>query len=319
MEYNQVILPLVGVVTLIVWGISYWKIGKKAQIHIPDSLRTGKNITLRLLLFIVGISGLGLISYSMSEPRIPKGFSNTNIEVNDIYFVVDVSRSMLANDFYPNRLEAAKKKIDGFVGLRPKDRIGIIMFAEKVFTLLPLTTDLEVIKQIISEIKIGFLGSGTNIGDALGLAVGRLVQSPTKNKVIILLTDGVSNVGTMTPIQAAEESKKHNIKVYTIGIGGSKNAKIPLGSYGYQNIPGGSIDLKTLNKISTITGGKSYIAQSEKALQDVLAEIESLERTEIKASGQIIYDEKYYQYLLLGVVMFVLAEISRRYIVRELA
>ena len=122
---------------------------------------------------------------------------------------------MLATDFKPNRLEVAKQKISDFVALRPKDRIGIVMFSEKAFTLLPLSTDLELIQEIISEIKVGFLGSGTNIGDALALGVARAAQSLTKNKVIVLLTDGVSNVGVMTPEQATREAAEKNIKTYT--------------------------------------------------------------------------------------------------------
>jgi Ca-activated chloride channel family protein len=251
------------------------------------------------------------------------GFAKNKIEVNDIFFVVDVSRSMLAEDFSPNRLEVAKEKIAEFVALRPTDRIGIIIFSEKAFTLLPLSTDLKLIKQMVGEIKVGgMLGSGTNIGDALGLAVARGAQSLAENKVIVLLTDGVSNVGFLTPQQAAQEAKEQGIKVYTIGIGGSRDAKIPYGRnvFGrkrYQTIPGGSIDFKTLEEIADVTSGQSFAAQDEKALKDVLSEIEKLERSEIDSSARVIYKEIYLKFLIIGVILILLSELSRRIVFKE--
>jgi Ca-activated chloride channel family protein len=276
---------------------------------------------LRIAIFLLGLAGWGLLTYSLTLPRLPLGYADSTKEVNDIFFVVDISRSMLAEDFKPNRLEVAKKKIEEFINLRVKDRIGIIMFSEKAFTLLPLTTDKKLIKQMIGQIRVGLFGGGTNIGDALGLAVARAAQSLAKNKVIVLLTDGVSNVGNMTPIQAAEEAKKVGIKVYSIGIGGNRDAKIPVGRgiFGmqYATIPGGGIDNKTLNQIAKITNGKSYAAINEKALADVLTEINNLERTEIKSSGKMIYIELYYRYLLIGILLLLLSELGRKFILRE--
>lgn len=325
MSYQTPFLAFLGLVAMILWAISYFRLGKKAQIYISDQKNDDMKMkSLRSLFFIVGIASWLSIIFSMSTPRKPMGLTDNNIEVNDILFVVDVSRSMLAEDFVPNRLEAAKVKILEFVRLRPKDRIGIIMFSEKAFTLLPLSTDLKLIEQIVKEIKVGFLGSGTNIGDAIGLAVGRAAQSLAKNKVLILLTDGVSNVGTMTPLQAAKEAKKQNIKIYTIGIGGKKDARIPLGRslFGrkqYQTIPGGSIDTGVLKEIADITKGKYFLADNSEALKKVLLEIERLERTEVKASSRIIYKELYYKYLLYGVLGLFMVEISRRVVIRESA
>jgi Ca-activated chloride channel family protein len=205
--------------------------------------------------------------------------------------------------------------------MRPTDRISVVIFSEKVFTLLPLTTDPRLVDQVLSEISIGYLGSGTNIGDGLALSVARAVNSDTKNKVIVLLTDGVANVGTMTPIQAAEEAKKYGIKVYTIGLGTDDDAKIPVGTgvFGtqYQLIPGGSIDYKTLKEISDLTGGKFYPAKTESGLRDILDDIQKLEKTEIKVNHQIVYDEQYYQYLLLGVGLIFLVEVLRRLLLRD--
>ncbi len=276
---------------------------------------------IQLTIFIVGITGWLFLSYALTYPRIPSGYTPNSQELNDLYLVVDVSRSMLADDFNPNRLEASKQKIKEFIRKRPKERIGIIMFSEKIFTLLPLSMDLDLIVKMVDDIQIGPLGAGTNIGDALGLAVARLIHSPAKNKVIVLFTDGVSNFGNMTPVQAAEEAKKENIKIYTIGVGGEKDAKIPVGQgmFGtqYQTIPGGSYDIESLKEIAQLTKGKSFIASDDQALENVLQELNSLEKVKIEVKGKIIYNELYYQYLLWGVCLIVGAELSRRLILRE--
>ena len=255
------------------------------------------------------------------QPRKAQKFSPSNIEVNDIVLCIDVSRSMLAEDIRPNRLEVAKQRIREFARLRPTDRISVVIFSEKVFTLLPLTTDPSLIDQVLSEISIGYLGSGTNIGDGLALSVARALNSETKNKVIVLLTDGVANVGTMTPIQAAEEAKKYGIKVYTIGLGTDEDAKIPVGNgvFGtqYQLIPGGSIDYKVLKEISDMTGGKFYPAKSDEALKNILDDIQKLEKTKIKVNNQIIYDEQFYVYLAIGVVILFGVEVMRRLFLKD--
>ena len=314
MEFKNPYFAIWGVIGLLFWVMGYFYLFKSPQVYIPKKYIKEKSSFFTFLIFVTGILAWILISFSLTGPRRPLGYVKSDIEVNDILFVVDVSRSMLADDFKPNRLEAAKRKISEFVSLRPTDRIGIIIFSEKAFTLLPLSTDLELVQRIIDDIKIGFLGSGTNIGDALGLGVGRLSQSLAKNKVIILLTDGVSNVGVMTPIQAAEQAAEKDIKVYTIGVGGSKNARIPVsGGFGYQYIPGGSIDMKTLRSISKLTKAKSYQAGNEKALRDVLSEIEKMEKTKIESSGKMIYEEIYFKYLLWGVLFLLMAELARKY------
>jgi Ca-activated chloride channel family protein len=250
------------------------------------------------------------------------GMDKNTIDVNDIFIVLDLSRSMMAEDLKPNRVEAAKQKIIDFVALFPKDRIGIVIFAERVFTLLPLSTDLELIKKMVDQIQLGPLGDGTNIGDALALAVGRLIQSQAKSKVILLLTDGVSNVGTLTPLQAAEMAAEKNIKIYTVGIGGDKDARIPVGQnmFGvqrYQVIPGGSVDAKGLKELSDMTHGKAYMANNNKALKNVLEEINKMERTQIEHSGRIIYQELYFKYLLTGILLLIGAELGRRLILKE--
>lgn len=323
MEYKYPLLALLGIAAAMLWSLDYWKVFSKVKLSLPPQKQNPqfKNF-LRFVLFLCGLAAWGFISFSLTQPRLPQKYNPSNIKVNDIIFSIDVSRSMLAEDLEPNRLEVAKEKIRQFVSLRPTDRISVITFAEKVLTLLPLTTDPMLADKILSEINIGYLGSGTNIGDGLGLAVARAVDSNTKNKVVILLTDGVANVGTMTPLEAAEEAKKNGIKVYTIGLGTDKDAKIPVGNgfFGpqYAMIPGGSIDYKVLQEISNITGGKFYPAQSEKALQEIFDDIQNLEKTQIEVNQQIVYDEKYFSYLIMGVLLLALTGLGRRMILRDL-
>lgn len=319
MDFHYPYLVYLGIITATLWSADYWKWGKKAELFIPEKLVMTSRIPIRAILFVIGLIGWISLSFAIMGPRESMSFSKSSIKVRDILFVVDVSRSMLAEDIPPNRLEVAKSKLKEFVTLKPKDRLGVIVFSEKVYTLLPLTTDPELVEKVLGEIQVGYLGSGTNIGDALGLAVARAESTKTKNKVIILLTDGVSNVGNMTPMAAAEEAKKHDIKVYTIGLGTDESARLPIGGGRYAMIPGGSIDMDTLKKISSLTGGKTYHAQSENALKEVLSDIEKLERTEIESGQQVVFKELYYPYFLFGLILILGIEGIRRLVIKEVA
>lgn len=324
MEFSNPILSIFGIAMGVAWTLDFWKLFRSPQLVLPADAKEAGFSGVRLAIYIVGLVGILLISFSMTGPRRALKTVPGNIEVNDVFLVVDVSRSMLADDLKPNRLEVAKRKLREFAALRPTDRLGVIIFSEKVYTMLPLTTDPDLIDQILSDIQIGYLGSGTNIGDALALAVARAEASETKNKVVVLLTDGVNNVGNLTPIQAAKTAKDYNIKVYTIGLGTQKNARLPIGKdpFGrqqYQSIPGGSIDLATLEKISEMTNGKSYLANSEGSLEEILNDIQELEKTEIDNQSQIIYDELFFEFLLWGMLLFGAAEITRKIIIREVA
>ncbi len=315
----------VTVVGAIIWLFCYFYPLKKSELYIPTKFKIKNYSLMRGVSFVLGIIAWAFLTIAIMGPRSPIGNSEDKINVKDIYVVVDLSRSMLAEDMPPNRFESAKKNVIEFSKLFEFDRIGIIVFAEKVFTLLPLTTDYKIIPKLVNNLQMGPLGDGTNIGDAIALGVARLIESEAKSKVIVLITDGVANVGTMTPLQAAEEAKKNNIKVYTIGMGGDKDARLPIGRRNllgqaiYQSIPGGSIDVKTMTEISQMTGAKMYLAKSNKALMNVLSEIGKLEKTEvIKRQGKIIYEELYYLYLLWGVGTLLCSEFIRKFFVREL-
>lgn len=321
--FQNKVLFIVGIVGLIFWSIDFFAVFRKAELVLPPKYNKQRKVPLlRSILFLIGVVSWLFISFSLMGPKTPMGKSNVKKEINDIYFVVDVSRSMLAEDFPPNRLEAAKEQIRKFVELSPVDRIGIIMFGDKVFTLTPVTTDLKLVEQSIEQINIGFLGSGTNIGDALGLALARSETSIAENKSIVLLTDGSANAGLMSPMQAAEKAKELGIKIYTIGIGGDPDAKLPIGrdAFGrkrYQNMPGQSMDFETLKRIAELSGGKDFIASDNDSLNQVLDEINKLERKGLEIKGRIIYREDYYRFLMIGFFLLLFVESIRRVFYRE--
>lgn len=324
-EYGHPLLAFGALVGYLFWLWGFFNWFKKPQIFLPVKYKIGSFSISRILFFTIGTFAWIYFAVALAGPRKPLGNEEDKINVKDIYVLVDLSRSMLAEDMPPNRFESAKKQVHSFVNMFNLDRIGVIVFAEKVFTLLPLTTDTKIISKMVNSIQMGPLGDGTNIGDALALGTARLLESEAKSKIIVLLTDGVANVGTMTPLQAAELAKENKIKIYTIGIGGDENARIPVGgknvfgSQRYQTIPGGSIDVRTMKEISEMTGGKSYLAKNNDALKKVLDEINQLERTEvIKRQGKVVYEELYYKYLIWASILIAVCELGRRYIGREL-
>ncbi|OFZ27149.1 MAG: hypothetical protein A2381_10870 [Bdellovibrionales bacterium RIFOXYB1_FULL_37_110] len=322
MLYRNPDLLYLGLVCAFIWSIAYFKITKKAQLIIPKRFIGNKRILRRGIIFLIGMIGWVFITISIMGPRKPLAGVENEIDVIDIYFIVDVSNSMQAIDFKPNRLEVAKAKIKQFMHERKEDRIAIIIFAESAFTLLPLTTDFNLVIKMADKIGDFDLSSGTNIGDAIGLTAGRAGTSLAKNKIAILLTDGVNNVGSMTPLEAAEEARKQNLKIYTIGIGSDKNALLPqknrvTGEVTLIPLPGGSVDLKTLQEISKITGGHHFYAEDENSLKKIFSSIQNIEKSKIKTYGKIIYDELYIKYLIMGVILMLICEISRRWITRE--
>ena len=311
-------IAIIGVIASICWILEFCRFKIPAEIYIPG--KSFINTKKRLIVLILGIVSWFFLIYASAGPVRKMSVGLHKKKLNDLFFVLDLSRSMLAIDFKPDRISKAKEKIKRFISLRPEDRVGMVVFGEKAFTLLPLTTDIDLISKSIDDIGAGFLGPGTNIGDALGLATARLESSPAKNKIVILLTDGVSMLGSMTPLQAAEIAKKQKIKVYSIGMGGNKNAKLPIRTalgVRYQNIPGGSVDTDTLKEISRLTGGKFFEAKSEKKLNEVFSEIQNLEKKEQKVEEKHVNEHLYYPYFLIGFILLFCIECYRRLYMRE--
>ncbi len=310
MSFSHIWASILGIICLLLFWLSYF--GKKRGAFVIAGKMREKNLQ-RIFSYIYLLSqsvALILLTWAAMGPKRAVDLGEETIAVNDLFFVMDVSRSMEAVDFQPNRLEVAKKRLLDFLNLRPNDRLGVIIFSDRPFTLMPLTTDLELIKRAVSGITTGILGGGTNIGDSVALAVARVKESPTKNKVIVLLTDGVSQLGSITPIQSAELAKAAGIKIYTIGIGSEEGAKLPIGKgvFGmqYTTIPGGSIDFATLEKMSALSGGKSFVANDENALIDIFNAINQLERTEIKKISGVREEELFWPYAFSGTLLLIL-------------
>lgn len=231
---------------------------------------------LRLIVF-------SLLVAALARPQSTSSRQDINIEGIDIMMAMDISGSMLAEDFRPNRLEAAKDVAKDFITGRSTDRIGLVVFSGESFTQCPLTSDHGVLLSLIDEIKSGMIVDGTAIGDGLGTAVNRLKESQAVSKVIILLTDGENNRGFIDPLSAAEIAKVYNLRVYTIGVGTIGTAPYPIETpFGiqYQQMEV-RIDEALLGQIADMTGGRYFRATDKSSLKAIYKEIDQLEKSKI--------------------------------------
>ncbi|BAV94923.1 vWA domain-containing protein [Ichthyobacterium seriolicida] len=255
---------------------------------------------------------------AMSRPRyVETNNKKRNTMGIDIVMAIDVSGSMLARDFAPNRLDAVKQVASEFVNKRSSDRFGIVAYEAESFTQCPLTTDHKVVNSSIMSIKNGLLEPGTAIGVGLGVAVNRLKESQTKSKVIILLTDGVNNTGYIDPITVTEVAKQENIKIYTIGVGTNGMAETPVGidprtnKYVYQMVQV-EIDEELLKTIANTTNGKYFRADNNSRLQEIYDEIDNMEKSKLQEYHYYSYQEKFRFWILLG-ILFLLIEVGLKY------
>ena len=261
---------------------------------------------LKLVRYLVII----LIIISLSQPRVRSELESVIVDVIDIILVLDISSSMLAEDFKPNRLAVVKKAASDFIENRPIDRIGLSVFAGESFIQCPLTMDKDVLKELVSDIKVAEQDyDGTAIGIAIANATNRLRQSKTKNKIIILLSDGSNNTGEIDPITAAEIASKFNIKIYTIGAGTNQS---------YTRISGrglmkNEIDESTLKIISKKTNGKYFRALDEESLSDIYKQIDLLEKTKVEVKKYNSFKELYPHILLIASFLLVFSEYIRYY------
>lgn len=256
---------------------------------------------------------LALTSLIIAMARPQYGWKETEIFSRgiDIMLVTDVSYSMKATDFRPNRLESAKRVMEEFIEGRKGDRIGIIVFATTSFMLCPLTLDYGVVKEFIENIEFDIVdGNSTAIGMALAYGVKKLKDSKAKSKVIILLTDGENNAGMIEPLTAAEMAETLGIRVYTIGVGSEGMAMVPVDTpFGVRYVPQAvHIDEETLKKIAEQTGGRYYRATSEEKLEEIYKEIDKLVKTKIEEKTHQFYDERMH-YFIIAAILFILLEV----------
>jgi Ca-activated chloride channel family protein len=244
---------------------------------------------------------------AVAGPRIGGDRIELKKEGIGIVIVIDISSSMLAEDFAPsNRLEVAKRQAIAFIRGRSADRIGVVAFAGEALTQVPITLDYPVVEQAVMDIKIGSLEDGTAIGSGLAVAVNRLRRSPDKSKVILLLTDGENNKGLIDPRTAAATAGAYGIKVYTIGVGTEGEAPIPTGrglggGFRYEILPV-KIDEVLLKEIASRTGGQYFRAKDSEALSRIFHQIDQLEKTPVSVTRYTRFDEATRPFMLIGLL-----------------
>ncbi len=275
---------------------------------LPDVLR------LLSLLFLV---------LALARPQLSLKEEKVNAEGIDIMLAIDLSSSMLAKDFEPDRLEVSKQVAEDFVRNRKYDRLGLAVFAGEAFTQCPLTTDQSILIDFLQSLAVGTLEDGTAIGMGLATAVNRLKDSESKSKVVILLTDGVNNTGYIDPETAAEIAREYEVKVYTIGVGSAGNALTPVnrrsnGQYIFRNARV-QIDERLLQQISNSTGGRYYRAKDRSQLEAIYAEIDRLEKTEIEVNVFKRYQDEFRFFLLIGLGLLLLELLLRKTILNILS
>uniref|UniRef100_UPI003FF0A2E5 vWA domain-containing protein n=1 Tax=Alistipes shahii TaxID=328814 RepID=UPI003FF0A2E5 len=266
-------------------------------LHAPKTVRH----YLRHLPFALRAAAFALLVVALARPQDIEQNVRTNTEGIDIVLAIDVSASMLARDFRPDRITAAKEVAGSFIADRYGDRIGLVAFAGEAFTQSPLTTDQSTLQTLLARIRSGLIEDGTAIGNGLATAINRLRESDAKSKVIILLTDGVNNQGQIAPMTAAEIAKAQGIRVYTIGVGTEGMAPYPaidmFGNLTFVNQKV-EIDEKVLKAISDMTGGRYFRATDKEKLKAVYDEINQLEKSKIEVMKHISYHELFLTWAL---------------------
>lgn len=271
---------------------------------------------LRHVPFVFRVFGLALLIIALARPQSVSESSTTSTEGIDIVMALDVSSSMLARDFKPNRLESAKDVARQFMLDRKGDRIGLVVFAGESYTQVPLTTDKPTLVNMLMAVESGTIDDGTAIGNGLATAITRLKDSKAKSKVAILLTDGVNNMGQIAPETAAEIAKTYDIKLYTIGVGKMGTAPYPSmdpwGNITYVDVKV-EIDDKMLTEIAELTGGRYFRATDNEKLKEIYNEINKLEKSEVEVENFTKYIDEYFIFLLLGAILLV-AELIFKYL-----
>lgn len=270
--------------------------------------------------FFLRLIAIGFFIVALARPVSFLEGEDIYSEGIDIALVLDISGSMLAKDFTPDRLQAAKDVIGKFIDRRHSDRIGLVIFSKEAFTQCPLTVDYSILKNFLGQVKSGIITDGTAIGNAIANGVNRLKDSDVKSKVIILLTDGMNNAGEVNPITAAEIAKTFNIKIYTIGVGTRGTAMYPVQTpFGidYRPMPV-EIDEDLLQNVSAMTGGKYYRATDNKKLESIYNEIDRLEKTKVEVTSYRNAKQLFGEWLLLGIIFLCLEQILSNTILRKL-
>lgn len=315
--YLWLLALIVPMIAYYVWRVRQG--GAAIQISTVEGvLRAPKSVRyyLRHLPFVLRTAAYALLVVALARPQGIEQNVRTSTEGIDIMLSIDVSGSMLARDFKPDRITAAKEVAASFISDRVGDRLGLVAFAGEAFTQSPLTTDQSTLQTLLARIRSGLIEDGTAIGNGLATAINRLRESEAKSKVIILLTDGINNRGEIAPMTAAEIARAQGIRVYTIGVGSRGTAPYPavdmFGNMTFINQKV-EIDEKTLTEIARLTGGRYFRATDKEKLQAIYDEINQLEKSRVEVTERITYHE-----LFLGWVLAALALLTAELLLSNL-
>ncbi len=311
-EYFWLLLILIPVIAWYVWRLKKSTAAMNlSSVNAFKHSPTPWKYYLRHFLFALRIFSIVALIIVLARPQSVDKWEDRKTEGVDIVIALDISGSMLAEDFKPNRIDAAKEIGMEFVSSRPDDRMGLVVFAGESFTQCPITIDHAVLLNLFSEVKSGMIEDGTAIGMGLATAVNRLKDSKAVSRVIILLTDGVNNMGNVSPLAAAEFAVEYGIRVYTIGIGKNGMAPYPFQTnFGimYQNVEV-KIDEDVLQNIAEQTGGKYFRATDNEKLRDIYKEIDSLEKTQLEVRSYSQPREEFGLIMLIALGIIILEQI----------
>jgi Ca-activated chloride channel family protein len=318
------LLPLL-IVPPLIWFYRFWRSrDDEVSLRLPSTksfagLRSWRS-TVRPFLPLLRVLALCALIVALARPRLDLSEESVTAEGIDIVLTMDLSTSMGATDFAPNRLEVAKLVARDFVSRREFDRIGLVVYAGEAYTKSPLTVDKEIIDRFIAELQMGEITDGTAIGTGLATAVNRLKESESASKIIILLTDGENNAGYHSPELAAELAKEYGIRVYTIGVGSGQETLMPsspIGGGRYTFKPTrGTVDDELLGFIAETTNGRYFRARDTEELESIYDYIDELEKTEIETTIFKRYEEQFGRFLLFGLGLLLLETVLRYTVLR---
>ena len=321
--------PWVFLLLIIIPVYIGWRFWRRRTSHAAMQISTTETlegikptwrVRLRFLPTCLRLMALALAIVVLARPQSTSSHSDSNTEGIDIVLSLDISGSMRALDFKPNRLEAAKDVAIRFISGRPDDNIGLVIFAGESFTQCPLTTDDSVLINLFSQVSNGMLEDGTAIGMGLATAVSRIKESKAKSKVIILLTDGCNNAGAISPEKAAEIAQTFGVRVYTIGIGTMGTAQIPV------QTPLGTrmqdmevkIDEPLLQSIADMTGGKYFRATDNKSLANIYSEIDQMEKTIMEVRHYTQRTDEYMPFAIAALLLLLAEVVLRNTLLRTI-
>lgn len=296
-----------------------WRRKQQASLRMPslhflDGVSGGVRVYLRHSVFALRLLALGLIIIALARPQSSSSWSEDRVEGIDIMLTMDISTSMLAMDFQPNRVEAAKEVAMRFVANRPNDNIGLVVFAGESFTACPLTQDHATLINRLRSMTPGIIEDQTAIGSGIATAIGRLKESKAKSKVIILLTDGANNTGNISPKMAADLAKTFGISIYTIGVGsGAGEAPYPIETpFGtvVRNMPV-DLDEPTMRQIAEISGGAYFRATDNESLSAIYKKIDQLEKTKLSTRNYHTTYEEFFIFVLVAALLLLIEFVLR--------